>query len=193
MPGLPRKADGMFLLAMTAALLASAAALVPGLGRAAEEPGKSSARAVHPGPVEDAASPPIGQAVRPRRRPAIVLAVRARRSEAGTRGRGGLPAWLVRRQSGVLRRVDRPPGSGREHRRLSAISERRGDAPAGLSPQRDGGDPRRAGSARRGPEARPTRPREDSPSSAIRRAGTSRPRSRPWLPIPIRAYPYPAP
>src|SRR6478736_6426271 len=53
MPGLPRKAEGMFLFAMTAALLASAAALVPGVGRAGEEPGNGSARAVHPGPIED--------------------------------------------------------------------------------------------------------------------------------------------
>src|SRR4051794_31845095 len=52
MPGQPRKADGMFLLAMAAAL-ASAAVPGPGICRAAEEPGKSSARAGHPGPVED--------------------------------------------------------------------------------------------------------------------------------------------
>src|SRR4051812_30571300 len=53
MPGLPRKADGMLLLAATAAALVLAAAPGPGFCRAAEEPGKNSVMAGHPGPVED--------------------------------------------------------------------------------------------------------------------------------------------
>ena len=65
------------------------------------------------------------------------------RPEAGA-GRG-LPPRLVRRQSRVLRRLDRPSGPRRPDRDLPAVPERRGHVAAGFPAQRDGRDPRRAG------------------------------------------------
>ena len=114
MPGLPRMADGAFRLAVIVCGAGPGRVTRPGRWPGGGGAGGARGESRSPRPRRGVVCPRRGQAVRPRRR----SRARTGSSSPPTRSPkrvagGGLPPRLVRRQSGVLRRLDRPPGPQR--------------------------------------------------------------------------------